>query len=500
MFPGTDRFPSRSPARSGDGGPAMHLPARSAAVTLGLVLLMVAAGGPPGRIAAAASPRSDAAFLDQLERRTFEWFWDHADPRTGLVPDRWPSRSFSSVAAIGFGLGAYGVGAERGWVTRPRAAERTLATLRFLWSAPQGPEPLGRTGYRGFFYHFLDMDSGRRFERVELSTIDTGLLMAGVLFAQSYFDRPTPQEAEIRALADSLYRRVEWTYFVTDDRGLALSWRPEPDRLFSKYRWSGLDESIVLHVLALGSPTHPVDPAVWRHYTGSYRWAAFQGREFFQFAPLFGHEYSQAWLDLRGIADDSTRARGLDYFENSRRAALAQRAYAVANPSHYRDYGDFAWGVTACDGPIDTTLDRAGSAWRLRMYWARGAAAGDVHDDGTLAPTAAAAALPFAPEIIVPTLRAYRDRYRGHLYARYGFVDAFNPTLAAPMPVRAGRIVPGLGWFDTDYLGIDQGPIVLMLENHRSGLVWKVMRRNPYVVGGLCRAGFRGGWLEGRCP
>jgi hypothetical protein len=475
----------------------MDHPRFRAAWGVPLVALLVVA---PPRASAARSPAPDAAFLDELERRTFDWFWEHSDTSTGLVPDRWPSKSFSSVAAIGFGLTSYGIGAERGWVTRPQAAVRTLATLHFLWRAPQGPEPRGRTGYRGFFYHFLDMDSGRRFETVELSTIDTGLLMAGVLFAQSYYDGPSREEAEIRALADSLYRRVEWTFFVTDEHGLTLSWRPEPERLFSKYRWTGLDESIILHVLALGSPTYAVDPAVWRHYTGGYRWAEFQGQSFFQFAPMFGHEYSQAWLDFRGMTDDSTRARGVDYFENSRRAVLAQRAYAVANPAHFRDYGGSVWGLTACDGPIDTTLDLAGAPWRLRMYSARGAAAGDVRDDGTLAPTAAAAAVAFAPEVVLPTLRAFRDRYRENLYTRYGFVDAFNPTLSIPMNIKAGRMVAGLGWFDTDYLGIDQGPIALMLENYHSGLVWNVMRKNPYVVRGLCRAGFRGGWLEGRCP
>ncbi|HUK63984.1 MAG TPA: glucoamylase family protein, partial [Dongiaceae bacterium] len=228
--------------------------------------------------------------------------------------------------------------------------------------------------------------------------------------------------------------------------------------------------------------------------------AELEGQRFFQFAPLFGHEYSQSWLDLKGISDDSTRARGLDYFENSRRAALAQRAYCIADTARFRGYGADGWGLTACDGPIDTTLDRDGASWRLHMYWARGVAAGDVRDDGTLAPTAAAAAIVFAPEIVTPALTAFRDTYGENLCTRYGFVDAFNPTLSTPVPVHAGRIVPGLGWFDTDYLGIDQGPIVLMLENHRSGLVWRVMRRSPYVVRGLCRAGFRGGWLGGRCP
>jgi hypothetical protein len=487
---------ARHPARTG----RTH---RHRVIRLVRVLALVVVTGASLRATparAAGAPGSDAAFLDELERRTFDWFWDHADSTTGLVPDRWPTRSFSSVAAIGFGLTAYGIGAERGWVPRDRAAERVLTTLRFLWRSPQGPEPRDRIGDHGFFYHFLDMDTGRRFEKVELSTIDTALLMAGVLFTRGYFDRDTSRETEIRSLADSLYRRVDWTFFVTDERGLTMSWRPEPDRLYSKYRWSGLDESILLHVLALGSPTHPVDPGVWRQYTGHYRWAEFEGQRFFQFAPLFGHEYSQSWLDLAGIADDSTRARGIDYFENSRRATLAQQAYAIADTARYHGFGADGWGLTACDGPIDTTLDRVGGSWRLRMYWARGVADGDVRDDGTIAPTAAAAAIAFAPGIVVPTLRAFRDRYGDDAYTRYGFVDAFNPTLSTAVPVHAGRIVPGLGWFDTDYLGIDQGPIVLMLENHRSGLVWNVMRKSPYIRQGLCRAGFRGGWLDGRCP
>jgi hypothetical protein len=400
------------------------------------------------------------------------------------------------VAAIGFGLASYGIGAERGWVTRPQAAERTLATLRFLWRAPQGPEPEGRTGYRGFFYHFLDMGSGLRFEKVELSTIDTGLLMAGVLFAQSYYDGPAPAEAEIRALADSLYRRVEWTFFVTDERGLTLSWRPEPDRLFSRYRWSGLDESIVLHVLALGSPTYPVDPAVWRHYTGNYRWAEFQGQRYFQFAPMFGHQYSHIWIDFRGVRDAYMRDKSLDYFENSRRATLAQRAYAIANPGGFRGYGATLWGLSACDGPIDATLQVDGRSRTFRTYAARGASFTEVVDDGTLAPTALGGAVPFAPRQAVEAMMAIRRAYGPSVFSTYGFVDAFNPTLDRAMKLQYGRIVPGVGWFDTDYLGIDQGPIVAMIENHRSGLVWRVMRTNPHLVRGLRRAGFTGGWLD----
>ncbi|CAN5171634.1 hypothetical protein BH20GEM2_BH20GEM2_02770 [soil metagenome] len=190
------------------------------------------------------------------------------------------------------------------------------------------------------------------------------------------------------------------------------------------------------------------------------------------------------------------RARGIDYAENSRRATLAQRAYAIANPQRWDGYGADVWGLTASDGPADTTLMVNGTRRTFHSYWARGAAATEIRDDGTIAPTAAGGSLPFAPEIVVPALREMRRRYGDDLFGPYGFRDAFNPTFTFPAALQHGRLVPGKGWFDVDYLGIDQGPIVAMLENHRSGLVWETMKRSPYVVCGLLRAGFRGGWLE----
>jgi hypothetical protein len=443
---------------------------------------------------------AEEAFLDDLQRRTFDFFWETAEPGNGLVPDRWPSRPFSSIAAVGFALTAYPVGVERGWVTREEARDRALTTLRFFAWAPQGPEATGVAGDRGFFYHFLEMDSGLRYETNELSTIDTSLLMGGVLFVGSYFDGDDPGEAEIRELADSLYRRVEWPWFDRDEEGITMAWRPEPDRLFGRGRWRGYDESIILHVLGLGSPTHPLGREVWDRYTSTYAWGELYGQEFLQFAPLFGHQYSHLWIDFRGIHDDFMRGRGIDYFENSRRATLAQRAYAVDNPGGWRDYGPDVWGLTACDGPLDGMVEVGGRLRRFHTYWARGVAAGDVRDDGTIAPTAAGGSVPFAPEVTIPALRAMRERYGEHLYGRYGFLDAFNPSLATRLDIRRGNVVAGVGWFDDDYLGIDQGPILLMIENHRSGLVWEVMRENPHVVTGLCRAGFDGGWLEGRCP
>jgi hypothetical protein len=456
------------------------------------VLLLVGCAGTPAT-APTVTPADDA-FLGELQERTFRFFWDTTNPQNGLVPDRWPTPSFSSVAAVGFGLPAYAVGTERGFITRQAAAERVLTTLQFLWHAPQGPAASGVTGYRGFFYHFLDMVSGHRFERVELSTIDTALLMAGVLFCQEYFDGSSATEVEIRALADSLYRRVEWTWAVNNPGRISMGWHPESGYIASE--WHGYDEAMILMILALGSPTHPVGEDVWSTYMSTNRWGQYYGQWHTGFAPLFGHQYSHIFIDFRGIYDDYARSRGIDWFENSRRATLAQRQYAIDNPMGWRGYGADVWGLTASDGPVDTMLTVNGSQRRFFTYAARGASHTEVRDDGTIAPTAAGGSIPFAPEYTIRALRAMRERYP-QLWGQYGFLDAFNPTFQfTDVRLGHGEVVPGVGWFDTDYLGIDQGPILLMAENYRSELVWKHLRRNAYIVDGLRRAGFTGGWLD----
>jgi hypothetical protein len=479
----------------------------------GLALLACAGGTRPApAVASSGAARAyvpsaaEAALADTIARRTFDFFWETTSATTGLAPDRWPTRSFSSIAAVGYALTAYPVGVERGWVTREAARARVLATLRFLWRLPQGPASTGVSGHRGFFYHFLDMETGRRFARVELSTIDTALLVAGALACREYFDRADDgEEREVRALADSLYHRVDWVWATDGGPLVKMGWRPDSAahqnaRGFIESTWHGYMEAMLLYALALGSPTHPVPAAAWAEWTRTYRWERFHGQEFVQFAPLFGHQYSHVWIDFRGIRDAYMRGRGIDYFENSRRAVLSQRAYATANPGGWRGYGLDVWGLTASDGPLDATLVVDGRARTFHTYWARGAGADEINDDGTLAPTAVGGSVPFAPEVTLPTLLAMRRRWGDPLFGRYGFVDAFNPTLRAPGPrLQHGRIVPGTGWFDGDYLGIDQGPILAMLENWRSGLVWRLVRRNPDVTRGLCRAGFTGGWLEGRC-
>jgi len=450
-----------------------------------------------------APTAAEAAFLDTVQRRTFDWFWETTNTRNGLVPDRWPTKSFSSIAAVGFGLTAYAIGVERGWITREEARERVRTTLRFFWLAPQSDASSAVTGYRGFFYHFLDMDTGHRFSNVELSTIDTGLLLGGVLLCREYFDRNDQSEFEIRALADSIYLRVDWRWAQNAEPSLTMGWRPATDpseKGFIRSRWIGYNEAMLLYVLGVASPTHPIEPASWQAWTSGYKWNRFHGQDLVQFAPLFGHQYSHLWIDFRGIQDDYMRARGMDYFENSRRATISQRAYAAANPNGWRDYSTSLWGLTASDGPLDTTMVLDGRPRTFHTYWARGAGGDEINDDGTLVPTAAGGSVPFAPEIAIPALMTMRQRFGDDVFGRYGFVDAFNPSLrSAGLRVPQGRIVPDKGWFDTDYLGIDQGPIIAMIENYRTELVWRLMRKNPYVVRGLCRIGFTGGWLAGKC-
>jgi len=425
------------------------------------------------------------AFLEELQRDTFRFFWEASPSMNGLTPDRSPGGDVSSVAAVGFALTSYLVGVERGYVTRAEAAARTRATLETLWRAAQGPGADGVAGHHGLFYHFLD---GRQCVRAwgsELSTIDTALLMAGVLSSQAYFDRDEEQERAIRLLADGLYRRVDWAWASSPRHPplLSMGWSPEAG--FLDVDWRGYNEGMLLYVLALGSPTHPVDPRAWEDWTSSYQWEAANGPPHVTFGPLFGHQYSHVWIDFRGIQDHVMQAKKTDYFTNSVLATYANRAYCIANPGRWKGYGELAWGLTASDGPLDERRAQDGGASPFHAYWARGADAS--WDDGTIAPTAVGGSVPFAPEVAIPTLVSLRERFGDRLYGPYGFRDAFNLSY----PDAAGA-----GWFDDQYLAIDEGPILLMVENYRTGFVWELLKKSAYVTDGLRRAGFSGGWLD----
>jgi hypothetical protein len=445
------------------------------------------------------TPNLASDFLEDIEHKTFDFFWANGNPKNGLVPDRYPTRTFASLAAVGFALTAYPIGVERGYVSRVDAGERTLKTLRFFRDSPQGAAAKGFSGYKGFYYHFLDMETGIRFnEQTELSMIDTALFISGVLFCQSYFDGNSAQEKEIRKIADWLYRRIDWGWASRDDGVVALGWSPELG--FHQRSWRGYNESSIMYILGLGSPTAPMPTSAWQSYTSTFEfhWIN-EGEWYLAFPPLFGHQFSHVWIDFRDIRDAYMRGKGIDYFDNTRRAIYAQRSYVIANPMKWEGYSSKLWGITASDGPTDIKLDYNGETRAFHSYAARGAGGAVNYDDGTLAPNAVAGALPFAPEIAIPALRLMKEEYGKYIYSTFGFVDAFNLSFKYDdVKLKYGRVIPDVGWVDNDYLGIDQGLTIAMIENFRSGLVWRVMRRNPYIRKGLERAGFQGGWLDTR--
>lgn len=457
-------------------------------------LFLVLLFGAPFTRAAETNRLSDDAFLDLLERKAFDYFWLEANPKNGLIKDRSTPNSKSSIAAVGFGLSGINIAVERGWIAREAGRERVLTTLRTFAELPQGDSPDGTIGTRGWFYHFLEMETGHRAWKCELSSIDTALLLGGVLDAEMFFDADQPDERRIREIAQLLVRRIDWNWMCNAGDTFTMGWHPEKG--FIQSRWVGYNEAMLLYVLGLGAmeqarlqaaaaggslddgkpgttspvlPQQNLKPAVnaatepkftWDAWTRGYKWAKHGDQQFVEFPPLFGHQYSHCWIDFRGIADAYMRDKGLTYFENSRRATLAQRAYCVAQSARFSNYGPLEWGITACDGP--------------RGYGARGAPPAE-NDDGTLAPTAVGGSLPFAPEVCLPTLRELHARHAPKLWGAYGFRDSFNVTE---------------NWWATDTLGIDQGPILLMAENYRTGAVWRRLMRHPVIQSGLKRAGF----------
>ena len=424
-----------------------------------------------------------AGELALLQRQTFGYFVHEANPANGLVRDNTRYGSSSSIAAVGLGLACYPVAVRRGYLTREEAAGRTRTTLAFFARSPQGRQP-DATGYRGFYYHFLDPRTGRRAHGCELSTMDTAILLAGALTAAEFFDGNAAEEVEIRRLAQLLYRATDWAWAL--DGGLAVrqGWTPEGG--FLPFRWQGYNEALLLYVLALGSPSHPIPEQSYAAWTASYEWKKIYGIEFLYGGPLFMHQLSHIWIDFRGIRDAFMDERGLDYFENSRRATLVQQRYAERNPRRFRGYTRDVWGITASDGPGPAVRRIGGRVRRFDGYCARGVPRGP--DDGTLSPWAVIASLPFAPEVVLSGFSSYLRTYPD-MKARYGFLCSLNPTFGA-----AGRL--GGTWLSKGYYGLDQGPVVLMIENFASEMTWKLMRRCRPFINGLRRAGFGGGWLE----
>jgi hypothetical protein len=331
--------------------------------------------------------------------------------------------------------------------------------LTTVLQGPQGPATTGVMGYKGWFYHMLDMNTGFRSGSSELSSIDSCLFLAGVLYVKQYFSGTNATETAVRSAADAIFNRVDWNFMSQGTAGVAMGWQPTTG--FSGYgNWVGYNEAMIIYCLGLGTATNPLPASAWNLWTSGYDWGTLYGHAFVEFPPLFGHEFSHCWIDFRAIADSYMHSHGSTYFENSRRAALAEIAYCATAP--FTGYSSTNWGITACDGPPPTG------------YTARGLPPGGF-DDGTIAPTAAGGSMCFTPEYSLPTLKAFYSLYRTAFWTENGFRDAFNL---------------GLGWWDTDELGLDQGPIVIMIENYRTGRVWAQFMQNAEVQRGLERAGF----------
>lgn len=429
------------------------------------------------------SPDLDA--LDRLERDAIGYFLRAANPMNGLIADSSRVGSPCSIAATGLGLAAYVVGVEQGLLHRSEAAGRTLTALRFFRGSPQGEAP-DATGHRGFYYHFLDMHTGGRVWECELSMVDTSILIAGVLTSGRFFDAATDDECEIRALSAYLYERVDWLWATNHGHVVRMGWKPGSG--FLSYGWEGYSEAMLLYILGLGSPTYPLPVECYQGWSDAYQWENLYDIDYLFSAPLFTHQLSHIWIDFRCIKDAFMREKRSDYFENSRRATLVQQQYAMRNPMCFSGYGEHCWGITAGLGPGFSTQRSTGGINRQYYgYVTRGVPFGP--DDGTIAPWAAAASLPFAPEIVVPMLQHIRTTYPEAISGN-GLLTSFNPSFFV-----AGGTQTGRGWIADEHQGIDQGPVALMLANYRSGLIWRLMRECPAIVTGLRRAGFNNGWL-----
>jgi len=404
-----------------------------------------AVGITPRKISPPISPEDDA-FLEELEKANFQFFWEQADPGTGLVKDRCHVRTadnniVGSIASTGFGLTAICIGEKRGYVPSADARRRVLTTLRFLSKS--------MPNHRGFFYHFGNIKTGERIWDSEVSSIDTAMLICGVLTCRQHF-----HNAEITRLAYEILNRAEWTWLSEDTSMMQHGWAPEAG--FLPYRWDNYSELMMMYLLGLGSSSHPLPIEAWhawKRVTFEYEGLRYIG----SYAPLFIHQYSHAWFDLRNKHDSYA-----DYFQNSTIATEVHRRFCVELGKQFPDYTDDLWGITASDSEHGY------------VAWGGPPEMGPV--DGTVVPSAAAGSLPFLPAATLRVLKNMKNRYGDRCWCRYGFVNAFNPLK---------------NWYDGDVVGIDTGITIIMAENLRTGFVWNTFMKNREAQIGLERAGFK---------
>jgi hypothetical protein len=395
----------------------------------------------------APSPLSpeDDQFLDDLERSSFLFFWEQANPQTGLIKDRCNVRIndtgvVASIASTGFGLTAICIAEKRGYISYQDARLRVIATLVFLWRK--------LPTHRGFFYHFANINTGERLWDSEVSSVDTALLLCGILTCRQHF-----QDRDIVNLARAIFDRVDWTWLSEDTTLLPHGWTPELG--FLPYKWDYYSELMMIYLLGMGSSSHPLRPEAWlawKRITFEYDGLRYIG----SFAPLFVHQYSQAWFDFRRKRD-----KYADYFQNSATATEVHRRFCVELGRNFPDYSDDLWGITASDSD------------KGYVIWGGPPAMGPI--DGTVVPAAPGGSLPFLPEATMRVLKNIRSRYP-QAWSRYGFVDAFNPLKK---------------WYDTDIVGIDTGITMLMAENARTAFVWETFMKNPEAQRGMANAGFK---------
>lgn len=418
----------------------------------------------------------DEALLDSIQQKTFLFFLNEHHPEWGIVKDRAASWAPSSIAATGFGIPSFAIGVERGWISREEAAKITLNMLRFYTESSQSADT-NAAGYKGFYYHFHRMNSGTREWKCELSSVDTGLLMMGIVFGRNYYINDNETEKEIRLLSTKLLERVDWNFMEMPETGdfahtISMGWYPESGQ--HHMGWKGYNEALFLYILAAGSGMENVERSYGAWLNG-YKWKTpYEGLSHAAFPPLFGHQFSHAFIDFRGLVDSYMKEKGIDYFENSRRATYVQRNYAIDNPHGWVGYDSLCWGVTACDGPTDKyNFDDK----KFIGYAGRGSSGPDYNyfDDGTIAPYAALSSLPFAPEIVLPTIKSMIERNGNRIWGKYGFYDAFNHTA---------------NWVNDDFIGIAQGPMLIMIENFRTGLVWNYVMKDPIIQKGLNKLGY----------
>jgi hypothetical protein len=398
----------------------------------------------PAPTPTALSPDDDQ-FLDDLERAHFLYFWEQADPQTGLIKDRCNVRIVdtgvvASIASTGFGLTAICIAEKRGFISHQEAHQRVLATLVFLWKK--------LPTHRGFFYHFANISTGERIWDSEVSSVDTTILLCGILTCRQHF-----HDRDIGDLAHAIFDRVDWTWLSEDVSLLPLGWTPESG--FLPYKWDYYSELMMIYLLGMGSSSHPLHPEAWlawKRTTFEYDGLRYIG----SFAPLFVHQYSQAWFDFRRKRD-----KYADYFQNSALATEVHRRFCIELGKNYPDYSADLWGITASDSAQGYVI------------WGGPPAMGPI--DGTVVPAASGGSLPFLPDAALRVLRNIRTRYP-QVWSRYGFVDAFNPLKK---------------WVDTDIVGIDAGITLLMAENARTGFVWDTFMKNPEAQRGMAIAGFK---------